>query len=69
MKRSQVIKRLRKAAKAAGVEFEIEELTRHTGITVGGHRSTLARHAEVDEVTVAKFYAQFQDVLGRGWWR
>lgn len=39
MKRAEVIKRLRRAAKDAGVEFEIVELTNHTGIVVGGKLS------------------------------
>ena len=69
MKRSQVIKRLRQAAKEAGLDFEVTELTRHTGISVGGHRSTLGRHTEVDEITVAKFYKQYESVLGKDWWR
>ena len=69
MKRSHVIRRLRKAANEAGLDFEITELTRHTGISVGGHRSTLGRHAEVDEITVIKFFKQYEPVLGRDWWR
>ena len=69
MRRREVIKRLEKAAREAGVSFEITELTNHTGITVGGKRSTLARHTEVDEVTARKFFKQFSEVLGEGWWR
>ncbi len=67
MKRSQVIKRLREAARAAGLDMEVVELTRHTGIIVGGHRSTLGRHSEVDEITVVKFFKQYEDVLGKEW--
>ncbi len=40
-----------------------------TAISVGGHRSTLGRHTEVDEITVAKFYKQYESVLGKDWWR
>ena len=69
MKRTEVIKRLRKASKAAGVEFEIVELTNHTGIVVGGKRSTLGRHAEIDDVTARKFFDQYAEILGKGWWR
>lgn len=69
MKRSEVLRRLNKAAKAKGVDFTIEELTNHTGVTVGGKRSTLGRHREIDDVTARKFFDQFADVLGKGWWR
>lgn len=69
MKRAQVIKRLRQAAKEAGLDVEITELTRHTGISVGGHRSTLGRHSEIDEITVVTFYKQYEGVLGKDWWR
>lgn len=69
MKRSAVIKRLKKAAKDAGLKFEITELTNHTGIRVGSVRSTLGRHSEIDDVTARKFFDQYADVLGKGWWR
>lgn len=69
MKRRAVIKKVEAAAKAQGLTFQVKELTNHTGITVGGKRSTLGRHAEVDEVTVGKFFKQFEEVLGEGWWR
>jgi len=46
-----------------------EELTNHTAFHVGGHRSTLKRHTEIDETTARAFWDQFADVLGRGWWR
>lgn len=69
MKRTTVIKKLRVEAKRQGKTFEIEELTNHTGIVIGGHRSTLKRHREIDEVTVRKFFDQFAEVLGKGWWR
>ncbi len=69
MKRRTVIKKIENAAKARGLPFEVTELTNHTGITVGGKRSTLGRHSEVDEVTAGKFFKQFSEVLGEGWWR
>lgn len=69
MKRRKVMKRLEKAAKAQGLDYEVSELTNHTGVRVGDHRSTIGRHSEIDETTVVKFYKQFEDVLGKGWWR
>ena len=69
MKRTAVIKKIKAEAKRQGVTFETHELSNHTGITVGGHRSTLGRHSEIDDVTARKFFDQFADVLGKGWWR
>jgi hypothetical protein len=69
MKRKAVLKKLQQAAKAAGVTYDTEELTNHTGVYVGGLRSTLKRHTEIDEVTVGKFFDQYAEILGKGWWR
>lgn len=69
MKRTEVLRRLRRAARAPDVPFEIVELTNHTGVVVGGVRSTLARHTEIDDVTARKFFDQYAAVLGKGWWR
>lgn len=69
MKRKEVLRRVRRAAREAGVPFHTVELTNHTGVVVGGHRSTLGRHAEIDDVTARRFFDQFAEVLGKGWWR
>ncbi|VTR77503.1 hypothetical protein CHMI_02272 [Cellulomonas hominis] len=69
MMRTEVLRRLRRAARSADVPFEVVELTNHTGVIVGGRRSTLGRHAEIDDVTARRFFDQFADVLGKGWWR
>ncbi|WP_026174438.1 hypothetical protein [Acaricomes phytoseiuli] len=69
MKRAEVLKRLRRQAKQAGLEYSEFELTNHTGIRIGGTRSTLGRHSEVDDVTARKFFDQFAAEFGKGWWR
>jgi DNA-directed RNA polymerase specialized sigma subunit len=69
VKRTEIIRRLRKASNAVGVEFEIVELTDHIGIVVSSKRSTLGRHAENDDVTARKFFDQYAEILGKGWWR
>lgn len=66
MKRRAVLKTIGTAAKSKGLTYTEVELTKHTGAIVGGLRSTLARHSEIDEITVKKFYQQFEDVLGKG---
>ncbi|MDR0945433.1 MAG: hypothetical protein LBM66_04640 [Bifidobacteriaceae bacterium] len=69
MKRSQVIDRLKRQARAAGLPFERTELTRHTAIKIGTSAHTISRHHEVDETTAHKFWDQFCDVFEKGWWR
>lgn len=69
MKRAAVLKKIKAEAKRQKTTFEIVELTNHTGVIVGGHRSTLGRHAEIDDTTAKKFFEQFAPVLGKGWWR
>ena len=69
MKRTAVISKLKKAAKKQGLFFAQYELTNHTGITVGEAASTLSRHSEIDDVTARKFFDQFANELGKGWWR
>ncbi|WP_308160868.1 ribonuclease PH [Cellulomonas sp. GbtcB1] len=69
MRRTAVLRRVRRAARDAGVPYEVVELTNHTGVVVGGVRSTLGRHSEIDDVTARKFFDQFASVLGKGWWR
>jgi hypothetical protein len=69
MKRGAVIKKLKAEAKRQGKSFAIVELTNHTGIVVGGVRSTLARHTEIDDLAARRFFNQYSEVLGKGWWR
>jgi hypothetical protein len=38
-------------------------------VAVGTARSTIGRHNEVADGTVQAFYKQYEDVLGKGWWR
>jgi len=69
MGRREVLKKLKAAAKNAGLPYEETELTNHTGIRIGGTKSTLGRHAEIDDVTARKFFDQFANEFGKGWWR
>lgn len=69
MKLRAVLKKIKADAKRQGTSYREVELTNHTGIIVGNTRSTIGRHAEVDEVTVKKFFDQFADEFGKGWWR
>lgn len=69
MKRTAVLKKIKSEAKRQDISYDEVELTNHTGVVVGGLRSTLGRHNEVDDVTAKKFFDQFASILGKGWWR
>jgi hypothetical protein len=69
MKRTDVTKKLQAEAKRQGLSFEVIERTKHTGVVLDGKRSTIKRKNEIDDVTAHKFFDQFADKLGKGWWR
>lgn len=69
VKRSAVVRKLQREAKRRGMEFEQIHLKRHDAFRVGATTRTLGRHTEIDEITAAKFFDQFADELGKGWWR
>lgn len=69
VKRRAVIKRIKSEANARGLEFGTTDLTRHTAVKVGNTSRTLGRHNEIDDVTARKFFEQFADEFGKGWWR
>lgn len=69
MKRPAIIKKIRKAAKDAGVDFHMTEGSRHTLLYVDTVRTTLGRHNEIDEGDAEALYKQLQPALGKGWWR
>jgi hypothetical protein len=69
VKRGVVLRKIKAEAKRQGKSFDTVELTNHTGVIVDGFRSTLGRHNEIDDVTARKFFDQFAEVFGKGWWR
>ncbi|OFQ45261.1 ribonuclease PH [Corynebacterium sp. HMSC076D02] len=69
MKRNAVIKKLKAEAKRRGLEFEEIALSRHDAYRVGSTTRTLGRYREIDDVTVKKFFDQYAQELGKGWWR
>lgn len=69
MKRAEVLKRIKKAAKAKGFDVETYELTRHTGIKIGQTSTTLPRHTEVADTLAREIFKQLESELGKGWWR
>ena len=69
MKRQAVLRRIKIAARKAELDYREVELTNHTGVVVGGTRSTIGRHSEIADGTARAFFKQFEQELGKGWWR
>ncbi len=70
MRRDEVIRRIREAAIAAGLECTVKELTNHTGISVGSCRTTLSRTSkDLGPIYAAKVWKNFEACLGQGWWK
>lgn len=69
MRRAEVLRKIRKAAQAQGLDYTERELTRHTGITVGDVSTTVARHNEIPDLFAQTIFKQLEPALGKGWWR
>ena len=69
MKRGDVLRKIRKAAKAQGVPLELFERTNHTGIQCGSIRTTIGRHSEISDLMAETIYKQLEPELGRMWWK
>ena len=64
-----MVKKLKKAAKAKGLEFEEINLTNHGAIRIGKTTRTLGRHSEIRDNAAREYFKQFENELGKGWWR
>jgi len=69
VRRQAVLRRIKIAARKAELDYREVELTNHTGVVVGGTRSTIGRHSEIADGTARAFFKQFEQELGKGWWR
>ncbi|MDR0436485.1 MAG: hypothetical protein LBH11_07010 [Propionibacteriaceae bacterium] len=69
--RRDILKRIEKAAKKAGVTFGfVREGGDHTIYTVGGKEFPIVRKAgEVGDRYAEMLYREAEEVLGKGWWR
>lgn len=70
MKRRDLIKRIREAADAAGVEFvSLRNAGGHEVFSLGGLRIPVPNHREIAEGTAQSILRQAQLRLGEGWWQ
>ncbi|QFG13465.1 HicA-like toxin [Gordonia phage Powerball] len=69
-KRTDLVKTIAKAAKAAGVEWEVErEGANHTIYRLGSQRIAVGRHTELGNRYAEMVYKECEQTLGKGWWR
>lgn len=68
MKRSEVIRKIQRGAKAAGVDVEMYELRRHSGIRCGDVATTIPRHSEIADPLALAIFKQLAPALGERWW-
>jgi mRNA interferase HicA len=70
MKRSELILRIRVAARAADLRWElVRQGSSHEVWRLGGQQITIPRHREINEVTATAIMRDLETELGDGWWR
>lgn len=69
-KRRDVIKTIRAAAKAAGLDWaEAREGANHTVFSLDGLMIPIARHTEIDNRMAEIIFKECADKLGEDWWK
>lgn len=70
VKRRDLIKKIKKAAKAAEVDFGlVREGKEHTIYQCGKQNVSIPRHAEINELTAKGIMSDLDEQLGAGWWK
>ncbi len=70
MKRTELTRRIRLAARAADLTWElVRQESAHEVWRLAGRRITIPRHREINEVTATAIMRDLQTELGDGWWR
>jgi hypothetical protein len=69
VKRSELIKKIRREAKRQGVAWEQAEGARHDMIWLGSVKIPIPRHVEIGQRTTEDIFHECEAELGKGWWR
>ena len=70
LKRSELERRIARAAKAAGLKFElVRDSGSHEAWSLDGQLISIPRHREVNEYTAEGIMKALEPKLGKGWWR
>lgn len=69
MKRTELIRKVRKGAAAAGLVLQDRRRRGpHDVFVVDGQRVSIPRHKEINEHTAVKILSDLEGKLGREWW-
>ena len=71
MKNSDLVRKIRDGARAAGLTVEGPTGTRrgpHDVYVVDGQRVPIARHREINDYTAFKIMKDLEGKLGKEWW-
>ena len=69
-KTATVIRNIEKAARAAGLTFELQrEGGNHSIYSLDGLIIPIPRHPSIDTYLELRIHKQCQPKLGKGWWR
>ena len=70
MKRTEVIKRIRARARAAGVTWELDRQGHnHEVYRLGSTMVPIPRHTEIDNWTAEDIFKECEPELGERWWK
>lgn len=70
MKRTEVLRRIDQAARAADVEWkEVRQGANHTIYRLGTTMIPIPRHREIGEGLARAIFKEAESELGEGWWR
>ena len=70
MKYTDLIRKIRRAAAAAGITFEmIRQKGSHQIWKCGSTSVTIPKHSEVNEITAESICKTLEAELGEKWWR
>lgn len=69
-KRTEVIKKISKAAAAAGLTFDFKrEGGNHTIYNLDGDMIPIGRHRDFEPSYAVMVYRECENKLGKGWWK
>jgi mRNA interferase HicA len=70
VKRRELIRKISRAARQAGVDFDlVREGGNHSVYQCGGQPVTIPRHNEINELTARGIMTDLEGELGAGWWK
>lgn len=70
MRRDELVRKIRKAAKHAEIDFDlVREGGNHSIFRCGSTPVVVPRHTDINELTARRIMKDLEDELGSGWWQ